>query len=51
MVFMIFKYDVLQNAAHHSGKNDKESVVVHWKAPKEYNGQVTFTATFVQGKF
>jgi len=38
---------IKNNAAHHSGKDDKQSITVHWKAPQAFSGQVTFVATFV----
>lgn len=40
---------IRNNAAHHAnGKIEKASVRVTWKAPKSFQGPVTFLASFVK---
>jgi len=36
------------NAAHHANSEEKDRISVSWLAPPGYNGDVTFTATFVE---
>ncbi|CAG7831325.1 unnamed protein product, partial [Allacma fusca] len=36
------------NAAHHNSRTSKTSMPIFWKAPPNFTGKVTFTATVVK---
>jgi len=36
------------NAAHHANPEKKDKVKISWKAPKKYQGDIQFYATFVE---